>query len=62
MPPRVEHAKCVACGQCLFQCGKNVLAMLHEREEVYPVQAKDCIDCFVCFLVCPHKAIAINLK
>lgn len=59
MPPKINYAKCGTCGKCVFQCGKFVFEVDCEKERVYPRNAKECIDCFICMLVCPNEAVSI---
>ena len=59
MPPKIDNNKCDLCGKCVFQCGKYVFAFDGEKEKVHSKHARECIDCFVCMLVCPHHAVSM---
>lgn len=59
MPPRIDHDKCDLCGRCVFQCGRYVFAFHSDKERVTMKNAKQCIDCYVCMLVCPRQAVSI---
>ena len=59
MPPKIDYKKCGLCGKCIFQCGEYVFAFDGEKERIYPKRAGDCIDCFICMLVCPSNAVSI---
>lgn len=61
MPPKINHDRCNLCGGCMFQCGKFVFSLDHINQKMYPKQAKECIDCFVCYLICPQLAINITM-
>ncbi len=61
MPPRIDHEKCNGCGKCIFMCGWEVFEFRADQDRVYPVRAKDCVDCFTCSDVCPKDAIIIRM-
>jgi len=62
MPHRIDHGKCNVCGKCMFMCPCFVFDLRVDQERVYPGRAKDCIDCFICSLVCPKDAINIKMS
>lgn len=59
MPPKINHSKCDLCGKCIFQCGKYVFEADLDKEKILYRNAKRCIDCFICMLICPNEAISI---
>lgn len=64
MPPQFDIEKCVACGNCVSECGnfcigfdpKNYLPRLRKDT------GKDCVDCFICQENCPTSAIRIFVR
>lgn len=53
--PRVDPARCNACGRCAAACRFGALALMRRRVAVFPAL---CIGCGACAFVCPSDAIA----
>ena len=54
--PRVDHGKCVLCGECVKNCPASALSRADGRVQV---DASRCIACYCCTEVCPHRAITM---
>jgi len=52
--PRVDEAKCTACGRCAEVCQYHAIVVLGKRTLVFP---QLCHGCGSCTLVCPQGAI-----
>ena len=52
----IDNEKCIGCGQCVKDCGTNVLYLENGK-----TRAKDdgCVECGHCFAVCPKEAISM---
>ena len=61
MPIRIDPEKCDGCGICVYDCGANVIRFTAKKEKVFPFGNKQCVNCFLCELVCPEKAIEVVL-
>ena len=53
--PRVDAAKCTACGKCAEVCEYHAIAVLGKKTLVFP---QLCHGCGSCTLVCPEGAIS----
>ncbi|OQA47151.1 MAG: antiporter inner membrane protein [Chloroflexi bacterium ADurb.Bin325] len=53
--PRVDAAKCTACGRCAEVCQYHAIVVLGRRTLVFP---QLCHGCGSCTLVCPEDAIS----
>jgi NAD-dependent dihydropyrimidine dehydrogenase PreA subunit len=59
LPIRIDPEKCDGCGICVYDCGANVIRFTAKKEKVFPFGNKQCVNCFLCELVCPEKAIEV---
>ncbi len=55
--PRVDAAKCVACGKCSRWCATHAIKVVGERAEI---DLSKCQGCGECIVTCPEQAIAID--
>ncbi len=56
--PRFRRDRCVGCGRCEISCadgGHQAICLNGERRPV--MDAKKCVGCHLCVLVCPQRAI-----
>jgi MinD superfamily P-loop ATPase len=53
--PRVDAAKCTACGRCAEACQYHAIVVLGKQTLVF---AQLCHGCGSCTLICPERAIA----
>ena len=61
MPIKIDPDKCDGCGICVYDCGADVIGFTQEKDKVFPYRNKDCVNCFLCKLVCPEDAIEVYL-
>lgn len=61
MPIKIDQDKCDGCGICIYDCGANVIGFGADNDTVSPFWNKRCVNCFLCELVCPEKAIQVVL-
>ena len=59
MPIKIDPNKCDGCGICIYDCGANVILFTAKKDKVFPFGNKQCVNCFLCELVCPEKAIEV---
>ena len=59
MPIKIDPNKCDGCGICVYDCGANVIHFNNKKDKVFPLGNKFCVNCFLCELVCPEKAIEV---
>ncbi len=55
---RLDEAKCVGCGMCLFVCPHAVLRPINGRVEIGNRDA--CMECGACSQNCPVKAVSVR--
>ncbi|WP_295160686.1 DUF362 domain-containing protein [uncultured Brachyspira sp.] len=63
--PVIEKNKCLKCGVCVKVCPVTPLALNFEKKGAdYPPKYyyKNCISCYCCQELCPHKAIVLKRK
>lgn len=60
MPSRVEAARCDGCGICVFLCGAWVYEADPATGKAVTTHPEDCVECFICELVCPQRAITVH--
>ena len=58
MPPKIDPNLCNGCGRCIFDCGVYVLELDADTEKARLI-GKGCVDCFLCELACPNRAVRI---
>jgi NAD-dependent dihydropyrimidine dehydrogenase PreA subunit len=59
LPIKIDPNKCDGCGICVYDCGANVIHFTAKKDKVFPFGNKQCVNCFLCELVCPEKAIEV---
>ncbi|MEI0606089.1 DUF362 domain-containing protein [Brachyspira pulli] len=63
--PVIDKSKCVKCGVCVKVCPVTPLALNFDKKgKNYPPEYyyKNCISCYCCQELCPHKAITLKRK
>lgn len=63
--PVIDKNKCVKCGICVKVCPVTPLALNFDKKgRDYPPEYyyKNCISCYCCQELCPHKAIVLKRK
>ena len=61
--PKFHREVCIGCGRCVISCadgGHQALRLNAERRPV--LNAKKCVGCHLCRLVCPARAITAGRK
>lgn len=61
MPIKIDPTKCDGCGICVYDCGADVIAFTNATDKVVAARNRDCVNCFLCNLVCPEDAIEVYL-
>lgn len=57
----VNDGLCTSCGICGGCCNKNAISFKYGRERNIPqVDASKCVNCGLCYDVCPGKGIELN--
>ncbi|KPU45221.1 NAD-dependent dihydropyrimidine dehydrogenase subunit PreA [Oxobacter pfennigii] len=58
--PKFDREKCVGCGRCFLSCydGGHQAIKVDESSKKPVLQAKNCVGCLLCSLVCPIDAIS----
>ncbi len=62
--PKFDRALCISCGRCYLSCydgGHQALRMDEERGQPL-MDAKKCVGCQLCRLVCPSGAITVGTR
>jgi NAD-dependent dihydropyrimidine dehydrogenase PreA subunit len=62
---RVDWSLCYGCEKCIIACPTDVFANtmdINGKPVVQPIRESRCILCLVCEIVCPVKAISIELE
>ena len=62
--PRIKYDLCVNCGACILQCPVEPRAVNWPKgnnKEKPVFNYNDCIRCYCCQEICPHKAIDIQV-
>jgi NAD-dependent dihydropyrimidine dehydrogenase PreA subunit len=54
--PRIDHARCTGCADCVAACHRGALAIRASKAVL--VNPDDCDYCTDCEAVCPVRAIA----
>lgn len=60
--PKVDHEKCIKCGQCVRLCSRDVFSIENMGSVVDKEKAKLCRGCLNCYHICPKKAIEVEEK
>lgn len=55
--PRIVKDKCIACGNCSFNCPVDAIEAVGLYE--YQVDFEKCIGCLMCYKNCDSKAIEL---
>lgn len=55
--PKINAAKCIACGRCAESCPPRVIGMETGKARI---RHKHCIRCYCCHELCPVRAITIK--
>lgn len=61
--PYVDRNTCIGCGECIRSCPQHTIGWYKNNDgkgrkaDIHP---KDCIRCFCCQELCPHKAVQIR--
>ncbi len=60
--PRFNHETCVKCGRCYISCfdGGHQALVMDESSGKPKMDAKKCVGCHLCKLVCPTKSISAS--
>ncbi|HHZ11980.1 MAG TPA: 4Fe-4S binding protein, partial [Acholeplasmataceae bacterium] len=53
--PRIDHVRCIKCGECAKICPPQ--ALRHRKGNFPNLRKTDCIRCWCCAEVCPKNAI-----
>ncbi|MHA2400788.1 MAG: indolepyruvate ferredoxin oxidoreductase subunit alpha, partial [Promethearchaeota archaeon] len=56
---KVDHDKCVGCGECVEICPFNFRKVVDGKVSVDPDQ---CIGCGRCLKICPEEAISVDVE
>lgn len=62
--PRLLREKCLGCGRCVLSCrdGGHQALSLSDKDGKVTMNAKACVGCHLCTLVCPEDAIVPGRK
>ena len=56
--PKFKLDKCIGCGRCMISCADGGHQAIRLNDARRPVlNAKNCVGCLLCTLVCPQRAI-----
>lgn len=61
--PKFHRDRCIGCGRCEISCmdgGHQAIRLNEERKPL--LDAKKCVGCHLCILVCPQRAISESRK
>jgi ferredoxin len=58
--PRIDTARCGACGRCVAVCASETLKMVDGRVDVARRHFMGCIGCGQCMAACPTGAIEVQ--
>lgn len=62
MPPKVHKNLCKGCGMCIEECGVHCFTFNADTYQAVLSNGRECVDCFICELVCPEHAITMTVK
>ena len=58
MSIRIHEDRCIGCGRCAISCSDGGHQAIRFGDDRKPVlDAKKCVGCHLCILICPEKAI-----
>lgn len=57
--PRIDPARCAACGVCRDACPRQAISMTGPKGTAR-VDSRACIRCFCCHELCPHRAVELT--
>lgn len=61
--PKFNRDRCIGCGRCRISCADGGHQAIRLNEKRRPIlDAKKCVGCHLCVLVCPSQAIAPSRK
>ena len=61
--PVAAKGRCTGCGMCAAACPQKMITMVTQKgKKKADINLKDCIRCYCCHELCPHKAIDIKSR
>jgi len=59
MPPTIDPAVCVKCGQCVETCPARIFRQTDSAVEPDPAATLSCMACGHCMAICPTQAVVV---
>ena len=56
----IREEKCIGCGNCVRNCGCDVIRMDKTRRKAVVLYPEDCMVCGFCVLDCPVQAVVLS--